>query len=99
MLKKELILALTEKQPNIAKRDSEIIVSHIIEMLCEAIARGERIEIRGFGVFSLHHRHPALIKNPRSGTTMQVGEKRKVHFKPGLDLRNRVNSEQLNPIK
>lgn len=99
MLKKELIAALTGQLPDLAKRDSEAIVSNIIEMLSEAIARGERVEIRGFGAFSLHQRNPALIKNPRSGTTMLVGEKHKVHFKPGLDLRNRVNTEYLNSIK
>lgn len=91
MVKKQLITALAEKLPDTAKRDSEIIVKQIIDVLSEAIARGERIEIRGFGAFSLHQRRAALIKNPKSGETMQIAEKHKVHFKPGLDLHNKVN--------
>ena len=90
MVKKQLISALAAKLPESAKRDSEAIVKHIIEVLSESIARGERIEIRGFGAFSLHQRRAAMIKNPKSGETMMIGEKHKVHFKPGLDLTLKV---------
>ena len=96
MVKKQLITALAEKLPDTAKRDSEIIVKQIIDLLSETIARGERIEIRGFGAFSLHHRRAALIKNPKTGETMQIAEKLKVHFKPGLDLHNKVNLNTLD---
>ena len=91
MVKKQLIEALADKLPDNAKRDSEVIVKHILDLLTESIAQGQRIEIRGFGAFSLHQRRAALIKNPKSGETMQIAEKLKVHFKPGLDLHNKVN--------
>ena len=98
MVKKQLIAALAEKLPDTAKRDSELIVKHIIDLLSESIAQGQRIEIRGFGAFSLHQRRAAMIKNPKSGETMQIAEKLKVHFKPGLDLHNKVNlSSSQNP--
>jgi len=92
MVKKQLIAALADKLPETAKRESETIVKHIIDLLSESIAKGERIEIRGFGAFSLHQRRAALIKNPKSGETMIITEKQKVHFKPGLDLSAKVNT-------
>lgn len=92
MVKKQLIAALADKLPETAKRESETIVKHIIDLLSESIAKGERIEIRGFGAFSLHQRRAALIKNPKSGETMIIAEKQKVHFKPGLDLSAKVNT-------
>ena len=92
MVKKQLIAALAEKLPDTAKRDSELIVKHILDVLTESIAQGQRIEIRGFGAFSLHQRRAAMIKNPKSGETMLIAEKNKVHFKPGLDLSSKVNT-------
>lgn len=91
MVKKQLISALAAKLPESSKRDSETIVKHIIDLLSESIAQGQRIEIRGFGAFSLHQRRAAMIKNPKSGETMRIPEKQKVHFKPGLDLTLKVN--------
>lgn len=92
MVKKQLIESLAEKLPELSRQDSETIVKTIVEQLSEAISSGERVEIRGFGAFSLHHRNAAQIKNPKSGETISIAEKYKVHFKPGLDLRNKVNS-------
>ena len=96
MVKKQLIAALANKLPDNAKRDSEVIVKHILDLLSESIAQGQRIEIRGFGAFSLHQRRAAMIKNPKSGETMMIAEKNKVHFKPGLDLSLKVNGVRLD---
>ena len=92
MVKKQLIECLAEKLPQLSKQDTETIVKTIVEQLSDAICNGERVEIRGFGAFTLHHRNAAQIRNPKSGETIIIAEKYKVHFKPGLDLRNKVNS-------
>lgn len=91
MVKKQLIEILAEKQPDIQKNDVELAVNAIIQQLVDTIASNERVEIRGFGAFSLHRRQAQIARNPKTGESLCVDERHTVYFKPGLDLRNKVN--------
>jgi len=95
MTKSELIKSLYKKLPHLAYTDVEMAVKTIIESMTDALGSGERIEIRGFGSFSLHH-HPARMgRNPKTGAPVELQEKFVPHFKPGKDLRERVNEAWL----
>ena len=83
MTKSELVSALAERQPHLLRHDVELIVNCLLKQMAEAIARGERIEIRGFGSFDLHHSSPRVARNPRTGETVYSPAKTAVHFKPG----------------
>lgn len=99
MTKSELIEALAKQQPHLAPKDVELAVKCIIEQMNQALSSGERIEIRGFGSFSLHKRPPRVGRNPKSGESVALSEKYVPHFKPGKELRDRVNdSSSLYPI-
>jgi len=91
MTKSDLIEALSEKQSLLNYRDIELAVKLILGQMSENLAIGERIEIRGFGSFTLHHRPSRVGRNPKSGASVELGEKYVPHFKPGKDLRDRVN--------
>ncbi len=91
MTKSDLIERLAEKQAMLNYRDVELAVRLILEQMSDSLAAGERIEIRGFGSFTLHHRPPRIGRNPKSGESVQLGEKYVPHFKPGKELRDRVN--------
>jgi integration host factor subunit beta len=90
--KSELIEALAKQQPHLALRDVELAVKCIIEQMNHALANGERIEIRGFGSFSLHHREPRMGRNPKTGESVALPSKHVPHFKPGKELRDRVDA-------
>jgi integration host factor subunit beta len=90
--KSELIEALARQQPHLALRDVELAVKCIIEQMNHALATGERIEIRGFGSFSLHHREPRIGRNPKTGESVSLPSKHVPHFKPGKELRDRVDN-------
>ena len=92
MTKSELIEKLALKQTHLSYRDVEFAVKAVIEHMAQSLARGERIEIRGFGSFSLHHRPPRVGRNPKSGEAVPLPAKYVPHFKPGKELRERVNS-------
>lgn len=92
MTKSELILALTAKQPQLDHRDVELAVKELLEQMAVALAMGNRIEVRGFGSFSLHYRPPRTGRNPKTGATVHVPDKFVPHFKPGKELREKVNS-------
>lgn len=92
MTKSDLIEILSEKQSLLNYRDVELAVKLILEQMSESLSQGDRIEIRGFGSFTLHHRPPRVGRNPKSGESVQLGEKFVPHFKPGKELRDRVNS-------
>ena len=92
MTKSDLIEALSEKQSLLNYRDIELAVKLILEQMSENLATGERIEIRGFGSFTLHHRPSRVGRNPKSGASVELDEKYVPHFKPGKDLRDRVNN-------
>jgi len=92
MTKSELIDVIAKEQSHLAYRDVELAVKCILEQMSQALASGERIEIRGFGSFSLHYRPPRQGRNPKTGTTVALAGKHVPHFKPGKELRERVNN-------
>lgn len=89
--KSELIESLSQKQKHLSYRDVEFAVKSLIEQMAQSLARGERIEIRGFGSFSLHYRPPRVGRNPKTGESVPLPGKFVPHFKPGKELRERVN--------
>jgi integration host factor subunit beta len=89
--KSELIDVIAKEQSHLAYRDVELAVKCILEQMSQALASGERIEIRGFGSFSLHYRPPRQGRNPKTGTSVALAGKYVPHFKPGKELRERVN--------
>lgn len=97
MTKSELIEVLAQKQPQLAYRDIELAVKTILEYMSSSLSSGERIEIRGFGSFSLHFRPARSGRNPKSGEPVSLPAKYVPHFKPGKELRERVNN-RYNPI-
>jgi integration host factor subunit beta len=99
MTKSELIEIITAKQKHLPARDVELALKQILEIMSDALAQGERIEIRGFGSFSLHFRPPRLGRNPKTGEAVPLLGKHVPHFKPGKDLRERVNDSVGTPIR
>ncbi|HET8764865.1 MAG TPA: integration host factor subunit beta [Rhodanobacter sp.] len=91
MTKSELIEALARRQTHLAFADVELAVKSIIEQMSQALADGERIEVRGFGSFALHFRPPRMGRNPKTGESVALPGKHVPHFKPGKELRERVN--------
>ena len=91
MTKSELIELLVRKQTQLGYRDVELAVKTMLEHMAQTLAGGERIEIRGFGSFSLHFRPPRVGRNPKSGDPVSLPAKYVPHFKPGKELRDRVN--------
>jgi integration host factor subunit beta len=97
MTKSELIEVLSRKQSQLAYKDIELAVKTILEYMSSSLSNGERIEIRGFGSFSLHYRPARSGRNPKSGEPVSLPAKYVPHFKPGKELRERVNN-RFNPI-
>lgn len=91
MTKSELIEQLVQKQPHISPKDVERSVKEVLESVVQSLAGGDRVEVRGFGSFSLHYREPRLGRNPKTGDKVQLDGKYVPHFKPGKSLRDRVN--------
>lgn len=91
MTKSELIEILAEKHPDLPLKEVEAAVKSIIDNMAETLANGERIEIRGFGSFSLHYRAPRVGRNPKTGESVNLEAKYVPHFKPGKELRERVD--------
>jgi integration host factor subunit beta len=98
MMKSELIETLAEGQSLLAYKDVELAVRCILEQMSTALATGERIEIRGFGSFSLHYRPPRVGRNPKTGDSVALAGKYVPHFKPGKELRDRVNDAYLEEL-
>lgn len=94
MTKSELILRLAEKNPHLYQRDVERIVSTIFDEISGALAQGDRVELRGFGAFSVKNRDARTGRNPRTGESVQVAEKFVPFFKSGKDLRDRLNGRK-----
>ena len=92
MVKSELIRALNEKLPDSRLDDVELALNCILAQMADALVEGERIEIRGFGSFDLHHRPARIARNPRTGESVDLPAKVKVHFKPGKEMRDRVDA-------
>jgi len=99
MTKSELIELITSKQKHLPAKDIELALKQILEIMSDALAAGERIEIRGFGSFSLHFRPPRPGRNPKTGEEVALSGKYVPHFKPGKDLRERVNDSISSPIR
>ena len=93
MTKSELIERIAQKQSQLVHRDVELAVKAILEHMAECLAGGGRIEIRGFGSFSLHFRSGRVGRNPKTGAPVSLPAKHVPHFKPGKRLRERVNRE------
>ena len=93
MTKSELIQHIAEMNPHLYHRDVERIVSTIFEEISDALARGDRVELRGFGAFSVKKRQSRIGRNPRTGAAVQVAEKFIPFFKTGKQLRERLNTE------
>ncbi len=91
MTKSELIGQLAAKQPQLDYRDVELAVKELLAQMSASLASGDRIEVRGFGSFSLHYRAPRVGRNPKTGASVAVSDKYVPHFKPGKELRERVN--------
>ena len=94
MLKSELIARLAEKIPHVSVRTINNGVNHLIQLMSDALAENQRIEVRGFGSFTVKHRGARDAHNPKTGEKMQTTEKFSPHFKPGKDLRDRINASR-----
>ncbi len=92
MTKSELIAGLAADNPHLRGADVEVIVATIFDQITEALARGERVELRGFGAFTTKHRDARTGRNPRTGEAVPVDEKSVPFFKAGKELRERVNA-------
>ena len=91
MTKSELIARLAERFPQLVAKDADFAVKMILDAMSEALVRGDRIEIRGFGSFALNYRPPRIGRNPKSGDKVNVPSKWVPHFKAGKELRERVD--------
>lgn len=91
MIRSELIQKIAEEHPDLSHREVERIVNTIFEEVIEAMARGDRVELRGFGAFSVKHREARTGRNPRTGEAVEVEEKHVPFFKTGKLLRERLN--------
>jgi len=91
MIKSELVARLTERYPHLYHRDVERIVSTVLDKITDALAAGHRVELRGFGAFSVKTRPSRLGRNPRTGEPVAVDEKRAPFFRTGKELRERLN--------
>src|SRR5512145_2481564 len=94
MTKSELIARLAERNPRLVARDADEAVNTMLDAMTEALAGGQRIEIRGFGSFALNYRPPRVGRNPKSGDRVQVPAKYVPHFKAGKELRERVDGNE-----
>ncbi len=92
MTKSDLVKLLVASQPLLSYQDIESAVKLILEQMSSSLSAGDRIEIRGFGSFALHHRPARMARNPKSGEVVMLAEKYVPHFKPGKELRDRVNN-------
>ncbi len=94
MIRSELIQKVAEENPHLYQRDVEKIVNTIFDEIVGALASGDRVELRGFGAFSVKHRDARVGRNPRTGESVQVEEKHVPFFKAGKLLRDRLNDKQ-----
>ena len=99
MTKSELSEIIAAKQKHLPAKDVELALKQMLEVMSDALARGDRIEIRGFGSFSLHFRPPRQGRNPKTGEAVALSGKHVPHFKAGKDLRERVNNGAGEPIR
>ncbi len=91
MTRSELIESVAKKNPNLLISEVEKIVNIIFQNVTAALAKGDRVEFRGFGVFSIHKRDPRVAQNPRTGAKVKIGSRNIVHFKVGKELHEKLN--------
>ena len=96
MIKSELVLKIAEMNPHLYQRDVEILVNAVLDEITGALTRGDRVELRGFGTFSIKERDPRLGRNPRTGEKVDVTGKVVPYFKSGKEMRDRLN---VTPVK
>ncbi|OGT37047.1 MAG: integration host factor subunit beta [Gammaproteobacteria bacterium RIFCSPHIGHO2_12_FULL_38_14] len=94
LIKSQLISELSKRFPHLPEKDIAFAVNHIIDCMSDVLSKGGRIEIRGFGSFNLHFRPPRRAHNPKTGEKLMTNPKFAVHFKPGKELRERVNKNR-----
>jgi len=99
MIKSELVLKIAETNPHLYQRDVENIVNAILDEISGAMSRGDRVELRGFGAFSVKERPARVGRNPRTGAHVKVDEKVVPFFKTGKDMRVRLNKQAVAPKK
>ena len=95
MTRSELIEKLAARQEQLPIKDVELAIKSILEQMSQSLAMGDRVEIRGFGSFSLHYRAPRVGRNPKTGESVSLSGKYVPHFKPGKEMRDRVNKSML----
>lgn len=99
LIKSQLIGELSKHFPHLPEKDIALSVNHIIECMSDILSTGGRIEIRGFGSFNLHYRPPRRAHNPKTGEKLMTNPKYAAHFKPGKELREKVNANRHVPIE
>ncbi len=97
MTRSEFIEALAARFPQLTVQDAEVAVKELLDAISDALIKGQRIEIRGFGSFSLTYRQPRTARNPKTGARVEVAAKHVPHFKPGKGLRDRVDAADAAP--
>lgn len=97
MIKSELIQKMADANPHLYHRDVERIVNVLLDEIITALSRGERVELRGFGAFSVKRRGSRMGRNPRTGDVVHVGEKFVPYFKTGKEMRERLNRDYAPP--
>ena len=97
MTRSELVAELAERFGHLTQKDTDFAVKTILDAMTEALSKGHRVEIRGFGSFSINRRPPRVGRNPRNGEQVVVPEKLVPHFKPGKALREAVDAAKSSP--
>ena len=92
MTKSELIQKLAKRYPHLYQRDIEVLVNTMFGEITKALVAGNRVELRGFGAFSIRERAPRAARNPKNGATVKVGQRRAIYFRTGKDLRERITN-------
>jgi integration host factor subunit beta len=98
MTKSELIMRLSARYPQLVAKDAELAVKTILDAMAKSLSQGQRIEIRGFGSFSLNYRPPRVGRNPKTGGRVEVPAKYVPHFKAGKELRDRVDTSDQESV-
>ena len=93
MTKSDLILRLSKKFPDLIKRDIEKIVNLILSEIADSLKKGGRVEIRGFGAFSVRKREARIARNPKNGKEVSIGERHAIYFRTGKELREKINKQ------
>lgn len=93
MTKSELIQRLSKKYPHLYQRDIEVLVNTMLNEITDALADGNRVELRGFGAFSVRRRDARAARNPKNGEVVNIGIRHAIYFRTGKELRERINDE------